>query len=133
MDRSLPTDTHAPSLRLDRALAADLGAALRRPTILVFLALEVAAGAVVLARRGAAGAESVALIWLGLGVVAFLAWWSGRHPRAVERPDRVGRAVGRLSSAIVGVAGIGLVTWRLSPSLGVALILGATIGWLAFA
>jgi hypothetical protein len=133
MDRSLPTDTLAPPLRLDRALAVDLQAATRRPVILAFLALEVAAGAFIVARRGGPGAESVGFVWLGLGVVAFLAWWSGRHRRAVERPDPVGRAGGRLLSALVGVAGIGLVTWGLSASLGVAMVLAAIVGWLVFA
>ncbi len=101
--------------------------------IVAFLSLEVAAGAFVVARRGGPGAESVGFVWLGLGVVAFLAWWSGRHHGAVERPDPVGRARGRLLSALVGVAGIGLLTWGLSSSLGVALVVAATFSWLAFA
>jgi hypothetical protein len=116
--------------RLHRALASDLRDALGRPAILAFLGLEIAAGAVIVAQRGARGAESVGLLWLGLGAVAFLAWWSGRHRLAVERPDPVDRARGKLLAATTGTMGIGLLTWGLAPLAGLALVAAGASAWL---
>lgn len=119
--------------RLDRALASDLHDALGRPAILAFLGLEIAAGAFIVVQRGARGAESVGLLWLGLGVVAFLAWWSGRHRLAVERPDPVARAHGKLVAAVIGAMGIGFLTWGFVPLAGLALATAGTVAWLGFA
>ena len=119
--------------RLDRALAADMRAALRRPPIVAFLGLELAASALIVARRAVAGLESVGLLWLGLGVVAFLAWWSGRSRLAVERPDPVDRAMGKLAAAVVGAIGIGLVTWGLAPLPGALLVLAGSGAWIGLA
>jgi hypothetical protein len=119
--------------RLDQALAKDLRAALGRPAIVAFLLVEVVAGAFIGFRRGGPGLESVGLLWLGLGVVAFLAWWSGRHRLAIERVDPVRRAGPKLLAAGVGAVGIGLVTWGLAPAVGVALVAAGVVAWLASA
>lgn len=134
MDGSLRADG-APLPRLDRALASDLRIALRSPAILSFALLEVIAAATIAVRRGAgaAGLESVGLLWLGLGALAFLAWWAGRHRRAVRSRDPVGRAGQRVTAAVAGVVGIGLVTWGLAPAVGSAVVVGAVVAWLAAA
>ena len=119
--------------RLDRALASDLRIALGRPAVLAFLVLELTAGAFIVARRGGPGAESVGLLWLGLAMVAFLAWWSGRHRLAVERPDPVDRARGKLVAATTGAIGIGLLTWGLAPLAGLVLVVAGAGAWLGFA
>ena len=66
-------------MRLDRALLSDIRTVSRSRPIQFFLVLEVVAGAVFVARRGAETARSVLLVWAGMLIVAFLAWWAGRH------------------------------------------------------
>jgi hypothetical protein len=133
MERSLPTDGGAATPRLDLALIRDLRAALGRPAILAFLALEIAAGAYIGFRRGGADLDTVGLLWLGLGAVAFLAWWSGRHHAAVEGVDPIRNAGPKLVAASVGAVGVGLVTWGLVPAIGVALVIAGSVAWLACA
>ena len=111
----------------------DLRSALGRPVILGFLALEMAAGAFIVLRRGGTSQESVGLVWLGLAVVGFLAWWSGRHRLAVERPDHVDRARSKLVAATVGAIGIGCWTWGLAPAGGAVLVLAGCGAWLGLA
>jgi Type II CAAX prenyl endopeptidase Rce1-like len=133
MERSLPTDAGAPMPRLDLALIQDLRAGLGRPAVLAFLGLELAAGAFIGVRRGGAGLETVGLLWLGLGAVAFLAWWAGRHHGAIERVDPIRYAGPKLVAASIGAVGIGLVTWGLGPAIGVALVIVGSVAWAACA
>lgn len=116
-------------MRLDRALLADTRAALRSPFILAFLALQIGAGALFVARRGESVASTVALIWAGLLSAAFLAWWAGRHRLAHPHPDPTPGAAGRSLFALLGVLGMLLVGFRVSSTLGVVLILGGIGGW----
>jgi hypothetical protein len=116
-------------VRLDRALLADTRAALRSPFILAFLALEVGAGALFVARRGEGTAQTVLLIWAGLLFAGFLAWWAGRHRLAQPQPDPTPGATGRSLFALLGVLGMLLVGFRISSTIGAVLVLGGIGGW----
>ena len=115
--------------RLDQELLAGLRAALRSLPILAFLALELVAGALFVARRGSETVSTVALIWAGMLVLAFFAWWAGRHRLAVSMPDPLPGAPGRVLFAVVGVAGMLLIGYGLHVSLGVILLFGGIGGW----
>lgn len=116
-------------VRLDRALLADLRTALRSGPIVAFLVLELGAGAVFVWRRGPDTISTVVLIWLGMSVVAFLAWWAGRHRLAHPRPDPVPAARARTAFALIGVAG--MLIWSASANaVGVVLVACGIGGWL---
>lgn len=125
--------TGSSATRLDRALLVDLRAAVDDSGVRVFLGLEIAAAAIVLVRRGPGLAGTLALLWLGLGILAFLAWWAGRHRAAVEVPDPVPRATVRTLVAGIGAVGLGLAMWGMAPAAGIAIALGAIVAWLATA
>ena len=116
-------------MRLDRALALDLGRALRSRPIQLYLALQLAAGAMFVARRGPDTVSTVALIWLGLSIVAFLAWWSGRHRLAHPQPDPVPAAGPRTAFALRVVGGWLLWGFGLSAETGFVLSLVGLGGW----
>ena len=116
-------------MRLDRALALDLGRALRSRPIQLYLVLQLAAGVVFVARRGEGTVSTVVLIWLGLSIVAFLAWWSGRHRLAHPQPDPVPAAGPRTAFALLVVGGWVLWGFGLSAEAGFVLSLVGLGGW----
>lgn len=122
-----------PGLRLDRALVADLRAALSSHWILGFLALQAVAGLVLVARRGPALTSTVVLVWLGLAFVAFIAWWAGRHRLAQPEPGPVPRATGRLLASLAIVVGLALGTYGVHMGLSALVTLGGVGTWLALA
>lgn len=117
-------------MRLDRALGADLGSALRSPAVAAYLVLQAAAGAMFIWRRGVDTVSMVLLIWLALLILAFFAWWAGRHPQAHPQPDAVPAAGVRSVFALVAVAG--MITWGSgwSVPVGLVLFLCGLGGWL---
>jgi hypothetical protein len=117
-------------VRLDRALRADVGAALRSGPVLLYLGLQIAAGAVFVWRRGSDTVLTVLLIWLALLVLAFFAWWAGRHRRAHPEADAVPAARARAVFALVAAAG--MIVWGAGWSipLGAVLFLCGLGGWL---
>lgn len=115
-------------MRLDRELARDLGRALRSRPLQLYLLVQVVAAAIFVWRRGTHTLSMVLLIWLGLVLLAFIAWWSGRHPAARPAPDPVPAAGPRTAFALLGAAG--LATWGLRPELGFVLLLAGVGGWL---
>ena len=124
-----PASAAVPA-RLDQELLADLRAVLRSLPILGFLALELLAGALFVARRGSETASTVALIWAGMLVLAFFAWWAGRHRLAVSTPDPLPGAAGRVLFALVGVSGMLLIGYGLQVNVGVILLFGGIGGWI---
>jgi hypothetical protein len=116
-------------MRLDRELLADLGRALHSRPIQLYLFLQLVAGIVFVARRGSDTVSMVALIWLGMLLLAFVAWWAGRHRLAHPAPDAVPNAGARSAFALVGTGG--LVAWGfgLVPPAAVLLACGLG-GWL---
>lgn len=117
-------------MRLDRALANDVRAALRSRPILFFLGLELLAGVIFVARRGSEHVDTVALIWVGMGILAFFAWWAGRHRLAHPLPDRVGAAGARAVSALLGSLGMVVWTFGISVEAGFVLLVCGMGGWL---
>jgi hypothetical protein len=117
-------------VRLDRALRADLGAALRSTPVRLYLGLQVAAGAVFVWRRGQDTVSTVVLIWLALLILAFFAWWAGRHRRAHREADPVPAAGARAVFALVAAAGMTVWGAGWSIPLGVVLFLCGLGGWL---
>lgn len=116
-------------MRLDRALALDAGRALRSRPIQVYLAIELVAAVVFVLRRGHDTAAMLLLIYLGLSVVAFLAWWSGRHRLAHPEPDRVVAAGPKAAFALAVALGWGLVGFGVSLQVGMLLIFAGIGGW----
>lgn len=117
-------------MRLDRALLIDLGAALRSGPILVFLAIEVAAGLIFVARRGPETVTTVLLIWLGMSGLAFFAWWAGRHRLAHPRPDPVPAAAARSFFALMDVSGMVVWGFGMSVAGGAVLVACGLGGWI---
>lgn len=117
-------------MRLDRALIADLGTALRSPPVLIFIALQVVAGLVFIDRRGAPTVSTVLLIELGMLILAFFAWWAGRHRLAHPTPDPVPAAGARATFALVAAAGMTLWGFAVSIELGFVLFLMGVGGWI---
>jgi hypothetical protein len=114
-------------MRLDRALAHDLRQALGSRSLQAYLVLQLAAAAVFVWRRGPQTVSMVALIWLGLLVLAFFAWWSGRHRLAHPQADSVPAAGPRVGFALLVVAGWALMGLSREAAF-VLLFLGAG-GW----
>ena len=71
----------------------------------------------------------VVLIWLGLAIVAFLAWWAGRHRLAHPEPDPVVAAGPRSTFAVMVAGGWALWGFGLTGPLGFVLILVGIGGW----
>jgi hypothetical protein len=117
-------------VRLDRALRADLGAALRSTPVRLYLGLQVAAGALFVWRRGQDTVSTVVLIWIALLILAFFAWWAGRHPRARSQADPVPAAKARAVFALLGVAGMSMWGAGLAGLSGPLLFLMGLGGWL---
>ena len=63
-------------------------------------------------------------------VLAFFAWWAGRHRMAVPTPDPVPGAAGRVLFAAVGVAGMLLIGYRVNASVGLVLLVSGIGGWI---
>lgn len=115
-------------MRLDRELAHDLGRALRSRPLQLYVVIQLVAAAVFVVRRGAHTLSMVLLIWLGLALLAFVAWWSGRHPRARPEPDPVPAARPKVSFALL--AALGMAVWGLRPEVGFVLAVSGVGGWL---
>ncbi|MFV2064765.1 MAG: type II CAAX prenyl endopeptidase Rce1 family protein [Chloroflexota bacterium] len=115
-------------MRLDRALLNDARTVFRSRPLLFFFALELLAGGVFVMRRGEQTATTVLLIWLGMLILAFFAWWAGRHRLAHPQPDPVPGATARAVFALIGVAG--MMLFGLSMAVGFVLITSGIGGWL---
>lgn len=115
-------------MRLDQALIADIRSALRLGPVRAFLAIELIAGAVFVLRRGGETGVTVALVWLGVVVLAFFAWWAGRHRLAHPQPDPIAAAGARACFALV--AATGMLVWGLGVSVGLVLFACGLGGWL---
>jgi hypothetical protein len=117
-------------MRLDRALLADAARAWESWPIRLYLLLQLVAGAVFVWRRGTPTLSMVLLIWLGLLVLAFVAWWAGRHRLAHPQPDRVPAAGPRAAFALLGALGMTLLGFGLDAEIGFVLVACALGGWL---
>ena len=117
-------------MRLDQALLGDLGIALRSRPVVIFLMIEVLAGVVFVVRRGDGTISMVLLVWMGMSILAFFAWWAGRHRLAHPQADPVPGAAARSAFALVGVSG--MVVWNFEISLGAGFVLfvSGVGGWL---
>ena len=116
-------------MRLDRALITDLRVVARSRPLLLFGAIEVAAGMVFVLRRGSETISTVLLIWLGMLVLAFFAWWAGRHRLAHPDPDAVPGAPARAVFALLGVIGMLFWSFDLLGPLGFVLLMCGMGGW----
>jgi hypothetical protein len=98
--------------------------------ILAFVGLQVVAGAVFVVRRGDSTLSTVVLIWAAMLVLAFFAWWAGRHRMAVSTADPVPGAGGRVLFAATGIAGMLLIGYSVQASVGLVLLAGGIGGWI---
>ena len=117
-------------MRLDRALIADLRVVAHSRPLLMFGAIEAAAGVVFVLRRGSDTISTVLLIWLGMLVLAFFAWWAGRHRLAHPEPDAVPGAAARATFALIGVVGMVIWSFGLLGPLGFVLLMCGMGGWI---
>lgn len=117
-------------MRLDRALTQDLGQAARSRPIQLYLAIQLVAAVVFVVRRGEDTVSMVMLIWLGLGIVAFLAWWAGRHRLAHPQPDPVSAAGPRTAFALLAATGWGLLGFGLAAPVAFVLLFVGFGGWM---
>jgi hypothetical protein len=103
---------------------------LRSRAMLVFLAIEVVAAGILMARRGSEMLSTVVLVWLGMAALAFFAWWAGRHRLAHPEPDPMPSAPARSAFALLGIAGT--VVWGTGISIPAGFVLFACGmgGWL---
>jgi hypothetical protein len=122
MSKAVGPLPYTRDVRLDRALRADLGRASGSTAIRLFLLVELAAGVLFVIRRGGDQVATVLLVWVGMVLLGFFAWWAGRHRLAHPTPDPVPDAGFRSICALV--AACGLVAWGFG--------LGATVGFLLF-
>jgi hypothetical protein len=116
-------------MRLDRALWRDLRAAARSWPLRLYLVLQVAAALVFVARRGEDTLSMVVLIWGGLLVLAFAAWWAGRHRLAQPQPDPVRQPRARTLFAWLGLVGFTAMGFGVYPEVGLLLTLCGVGGW----
>ncbi|HKZ91173.1 MAG TPA: CPBP family glutamic-type intramembrane protease [Candidatus Limnocylindrales bacterium] len=117
-------------MRLDRALRADLRVVLRSRPVLLFIGIELVAGAVFVVRRGSGTTPSVLLIWLALALLAFFAWWAGRHRAAVPTRDPFPDSMARSALALVAAAGMVIWGFGISVTAGLLLMVVGMGGWL---
>ena len=115
-------------MRLDRALIADLRTMFRSRPIVLFLALELLAGVVFVARRGNETVTLVLFVWVGMLVLAFFAWWAGRHRLAHPQADAVPGATARAIFALIGA--LGMMLFGFSMAVGFVLLAAGSGGWL---
>jgi hypothetical protein len=115
-------------VRLDRALLADLRTALAQPALLAYLALQILAAAVLVWRTGESSIETVALVWVAMVLLAFFAWWAGRHRLAHPQADPVPAARARAVFALIAVAG--MLVAPLYLAAGIVLFACGLGGWL---
>jgi hypothetical protein len=120
-------------VRLDRALRADLGRAIGSAAIRSFLLIELVAGVLFVVRRGEDQVATVLLVWTAMALLAFFAWWAGRHRLAHPAADAVPDAVFR--SLCAGIAAGGLLVWGsgLEVAAGLVLVSVGMGGWLVSA
>lgn len=122
-----------PRPRLDHDLARDLRAALTSRPVLAFLALQVVAATVFVARRGPGTLQTVVLVWAGLGFVAFICWWAGRHRLAHPAADPVPRARARLAAGLTVAGGLAIGTYGIHMGVSAFLTLAGIAAWLLLA
>ncbi|MFV2065323.1 MAG: type II CAAX prenyl endopeptidase Rce1 family protein, partial [Chloroflexota bacterium] len=77
---------------------------------------------------GGEAVSTVLLIWVGMLVLAFFAWWAGRHRLAHPQPDAMPGATARTIFALIGVLGMMLIGF--SPAVGLVLVAGGIGGWI---
>jgi hypothetical protein len=114
-------------------------AALRSPAArsfavpaVAFIAIELAAAAYLVARRGTDLIPLLVLTALGVAFYGALGWLAGRHPMAEATPDPVRSP--RLEAFAIGIAYVGLAGWGFGVlPFGMHLFLGAIVGWLVVA
>jgi hypothetical protein len=117
-------------VRLDQALLGDLTIALRSRPVRVFLVIELIAGLVFVMRRGSGVISTVLLIWLGVAILAFFAWWAGRHRLAHPERDPAPNAAARSGFALITVTGMLLWSFEISVAAGFVLFVSGVGGWL---
>jgi hypothetical protein len=99
---------------------------------LAFAALEIAAAAYVIARRGTEMVPLLVLTAAGVAFYAMLGWLAGRHTLAETAPDVVRSP--RLEALAIGIAYVGLAGWGFGVlPFGMHLFLGGLCGWIAAA
>jgi hypothetical protein len=99
---------------------------------LAFAAIEIAAAAYVIARRGTEFVPLLVLAGLAVAFYAVLGWLAGRHPLAESAPDPVRSP--RLEAFAIGIAYVGLAGWGFGVlPFGMHLFLGGLCGWIAAA
>jgi hypothetical protein len=115
-------------MRVDRALLADGGTALRSGPLRLFLVLELLAALLFLWRRGGSAIETILLVWSGLLILAFVAWWAGRHRLAHPQADPVPEARAKVGFAVVVL--VGMLVWAFGLGAGGWLLAaGGLLGW----
>ncbi len=72
----------------------------------------------------------VLFIWLGMLLLAFCAWWAGRHRLAHPAPDPVPAPAARTLFALLGVAGMLVWGFDVSIAAGAVLFAAGLAGWL---
>lgn len=122
-----------PPPRLDLALARDVRASLASRPITAFLALQLGAAGLFVARRGVDTAQTVLLVWAGLAFVAFICWWAGRHRLAHPEADPVPRASARLAAGLTVAGGLAVGTYGIHMGVSAALAVAGVMGWLLLA
>jgi hypothetical protein len=104
--------------------------ALHSPPLRGYLTLQVVAAAIFIWRRGGDTVATVLLVWMGLLLLAFFAWWAGRHQRAHPWADALPAARARSVFALVMAAG--MIAWGAGwgGPMGLLLVLCGLGGWL---
>jgi hypothetical protein len=99
---------------------------------LAFVALEIAAAAYVIARRGTDMIPLLVLAAAGVAFYGLLGWLAGRHPMAEAAPDPVRSP--RLEAVAIAIAYVGLAGWGFGVlPFGMHLFIGGVGGWIGAA
>jgi hypothetical protein len=107
--------------------------ALGSGAIRLFLLIELIAGASFVLRRGETQVTTVLLVWLGMLMLAFFAWWAGRHRAARPTADIVPDAAFRSLCALVAATGMVVWGFGLGAAAGLLLFMVGVGGWIVSA